>query len=144
MADTAERLAALEREMRTIQMVAGQCAAEGNGDTKSLMAAAESERCRRWADEIAAIRAAQEALRDTKRLSMCVRCHHRWESDPSDEGPTPGEMLRYQEIKAENIRLRAVIDGLDCTARDGGDVLHCRIERPCLRCRCADGLSERL
>jgi hypothetical protein len=36
--------------MRTIAMVAGQCSVEGPQDTKALMAAAEAERARRWAD----------------------------------------------------------------------------------------------
>jgi hypothetical protein len=29
----------------------------------------------------------------------------------------------------------AAIDGMDCTYREGGQTRHCRIERPCLRCR---------
>jgi len=47
-------------EMRTIGMVAGQCAAESPDDEKSLMAAAEAERCLRWADALA-VRASSSA-----------------------------------------------------------------------------------
>lgn len=43
------------KEMRTIAMVAGQCSIEGPEDGKALMAAAESERCSRWADELSAL-----------------------------------------------------------------------------------------
>jgi hypothetical protein len=47
-------------EMRTIQLVAGQCSIEGPEDTKSLMASAEAERCRKWADELDAALASLE------------------------------------------------------------------------------------
>lgn len=42
----------LVAEMRTIALVAGQCSVEGGVGVESLMAAAEADRCSRWADEL--------------------------------------------------------------------------------------------
>lgn len=49
------RLEALEKEIRMIAIVAGQCSVEGPEDSKSLMAAAEAERCSRWADALRSV-----------------------------------------------------------------------------------------
>lgn len=42
----------LVAEMRTIALVAGQCSVEGGVGVESLMAAAEADRCARWADDL--------------------------------------------------------------------------------------------
>lgn len=47
------RLAAMVQEMRAVALAAGQCSMEGPQDVKSLMAAAEAERCAKWADQLA-------------------------------------------------------------------------------------------
>lgn len=62
-------------EMRTIGMVAGQCSVDDPDNERASMAAAESDRCLRWADALSAIRDAlaaaqqeQEALREAADL----------------------------------------------------------------------------
>jgi hypothetical protein len=55
MMDTRDALLKLADEIRTIQVVAGQCSVEGENDTAASMAAAEAERCRKWADQLAAL-----------------------------------------------------------------------------------------
>jgi hypothetical protein len=45
-----------------------------------------------------------------------------------------------RELAAANsalVQARNTIDQLDCTQREGGQTLHCRIEKPCLRCQLA-------
>ncbi len=51
----AQALIALRDEMRSIGMAAGQCSVEGDEGLASSMAAAEAERCLRWADALEAI-----------------------------------------------------------------------------------------
>ena len=52
----ADRLRELVQSIRTIQLVAGQCSVEGFGSHHACeMAAAEAERCRKWADELEAL-----------------------------------------------------------------------------------------
>jgi hypothetical protein len=41
------------------------------------------------------------------------------------------------ETNSALVQARRIIDGLDCTQREGGQTLHCRIENPCLRCQLA-------
>lgn len=57
-----DELRALEREMRTISMVAGQCSVEGAEDAISLLAAAEAERTSRWAGRLQAVARELERL----------------------------------------------------------------------------------
>ena len=52
-----QALSDIEAEMRHMSIVAGQCAVEGPQDTKALMANAEAERLRKWADRIKALHA---------------------------------------------------------------------------------------
>ncbi len=47
-----QQMQGLVAEMRVIASVAGQCSVEGPPDAKSSMAAAEAERCSRWADAL--------------------------------------------------------------------------------------------
>lgn len=44
----------VRQEMLTIARVAGQCSVEGPEDRYSLMAAAEADRCSKWADRLLA------------------------------------------------------------------------------------------
>ena len=61
-------------EMRTIARVAGQCSVEGQEDEKSLMAAAESDRCTRWADALEAALRAGASEEETPKLETCAQC----------------------------------------------------------------------
>ena len=49
-------IAALEQEMRTVALVAGQCSVELEDDGEAETARRESERCATWADRLAALR----------------------------------------------------------------------------------------
>jgi hypothetical protein len=44
---------------------------------------------------------------------------------------------KLAETNSALVQARSIIDGLDCTQREGGQTLHCRIENPCLRCQLA-------
>lgn len=61
----------LEREIRVVAMVAGQCSVESPPDVKASMAASEADRCSRWADDLAALledtQAPSQTLTDVER-----------------------------------------------------------------------------
>ena len=68
------RVEAVVREMRVIQMVAGQCSVEVQDNQMASMAAAESDRLRAWADGLDAVLPPSEKEEDKNRSRVASRC----------------------------------------------------------------------
>lgn len=62
-------------------------------------------------------------------------------SDTPHEVLTPdAEYVYYRRLQAAEAELAAAqakIDRMDCTYREGGDTLHCRVDAPCFACQLA-------
>lgn len=71
--EKADNLSRIIEEMRTIAMVAGQCSIEGPENSMALMAAAEAERCGRWADDLAVLRIASHEVHETTKDDALTR-----------------------------------------------------------------------
>lgn len=85
--DAAASIRALLAEIRMIQMVAGQCSVEGPLNGEAAMAAAEADRCGRWADQLEALLASPPPVSRSR--------HEQKDEDDLarigqlDEGPAP-------------------------------------------------------
>jgi hypothetical protein len=96
----------LIEEMRTIAMVAGQCSVEGPQDDKALMAAAEAERCTRWADQLeAALRSSPSTqgegvglIAAERQRQMAVEGYSPEHDDTHDAAEMVGVAINYAAL----------------------------------------------
>lgn len=93
-------------------------------------------------------REAADALEQAERdLRECHVSEERLRAIADDERAANFRMRQEVEqaerLRAELGEARRRLDGADCTHREGGDTRHCRLDRPCWRCR-ADRLRALL